>query len=536
MEQLRDRVRGQGMEFAAWAFLALGVLQRLVRYGLHFPLWGDEYLLTFNFLDRGYLDLLQPLDHHQVAPILFLWIELAATRVLGFSEWSLRLVPLVCGLAALFIYFRLVARNFDKRAALVALAIFAVSIYTVRYNAEVKPYSIDALAAVLLLWLALQWSRDGRLRWLWSLAIAAPCLVLASYPSLFVTGGVALALVPSLCRKRSWRHWLAFLALCGLMAVSVALVAKLSAARQFSAERAVMQHYWDDAFPPTAQPGKLAGWLLATHTGEMFAYPVGSERGGGTLQFVMFAVGLACLLRGPRHELACAILAMLGLALAAAALRLYPYGGHPRLMQYAAPAICLCMGVGISRVLGSMRHPRLRRASLGFVLLLCGLIGAGGIIRDVVHPYRDKHERIYRDMARWFWGEENRRQAEVICLRTDLDLDFYPTAKKFQKEIYRCNQRIYSRRHRRGPQRPNFQRVTAQRPLRCVVYHQLGAKRDDARFRDWLAGMRQRFELAGVTTYRWRETAPNAFEVYEVYEFVPKTEHARRGAAPTRQL
>src|SRR2546423_374788 len=37
---------------AAWAFVALGILLRLARYLLCFPLWGDECMVAVNFLDR----------------------------------------------------------------------------------------------------------------------------------------------------------------------------------------------------------------------------------------------------------------------------------------------------------------------------------------------------------------------------------------------------------------------------------------------------------------------------------------------------
>ena len=38
-------------------FVALGVLLRVARYLLNFPLWCDETMLAANFLDKGYGDL-----------------------------------------------------------------------------------------------------------------------------------------------------------------------------------------------------------------------------------------------------------------------------------------------------------------------------------------------------------------------------------------------------------------------------------------------------------------------------------------------
>src|SRR4029453_14983473 len=56
--------------------LAAGVAWRLVRYGLGFPLWGDEAALLLNVVERhGYAELLRPLAHEQVAPLGFLAAE-----------------------------------------------------------------------------------------------------------------------------------------------------------------------------------------------------------------------------------------------------------------------------------------------------------------------------------------------------------------------------------------------------------------------------------------------------------------------------
>src|SRR5438067_244951 len=60
---------------ATMAFVALGVLARLIRYLVDYPIWHDEAFLAVNFWDRDYADLLRPLDYGQVAPWLFLVVE-----------------------------------------------------------------------------------------------------------------------------------------------------------------------------------------------------------------------------------------------------------------------------------------------------------------------------------------------------------------------------------------------------------------------------------------------------------------------------
>ena len=91
----------------ALALLVLGVACRVGRYALEFPVWGDESFVLVNFLDRDYLGLTKQLEHGQVAPLLFLWAEHTAYRLLGSSEWSLRLPTLLAGLAALALFWHL---------------------------------------------------------------------------------------------------------------------------------------------------------------------------------------------------------------------------------------------------------------------------------------------------------------------------------------------------------------------------------------------------------------------------------------------
>ena len=139
------------LEWATWAFVGLGVLLRIVRYAMDYPLWWDEAFVAVNFIRRDYLDLLRPLDYGQVCPILFLWAELTVVKLLGFSEWSLRLFPLVCAIASVVLFRHVAGRVVRGVPLLLAVAIFAVAYHPIRHAADVKPYASDLLAALALL-------------------------------------------------------------------------------------------------------------------------------------------------------------------------------------------------------------------------------------------------------------------------------------------------------------------------------------------------------------------------------------------------
>ena len=69
----------------------MGIVARVARFITGAPLWSDEQYLAAAFLDLGYVDMLGTLPRDQVAPVGFLWIELALVQLLGFHEWALRL-------------------------------------------------------------------------------------------------------------------------------------------------------------------------------------------------------------------------------------------------------------------------------------------------------------------------------------------------------------------------------------------------------------------------------------------------------------
>ncbi len=409
-------------------FVGLGVVLRLSRYLLNFPLSPDEYQLAANFLDRGFLELLQPLSHNQVAPVGFLWIELAVVRLLGFSEMSLRLFPALCGIASVFLFRRVAGWLLHGVPLLFAVAIFAVAYYPVRYSAEVKPYGSDAFLSLLLFSLTIKWwNAPGETRWLWCLAGLAPLALSLSFTTAFVAAGLSLGIAYSLLMNRrfpeSHRAAIAWLAFNIVVAVAFLGLMRLNISAQYETTRSAMTACWADGFPPWRQPLGLLVWLILAHTSVMFAYPVGAEHGGSAFTSLCFAVAFVAAARHSKREVAVTIAGWFGVSLVAAALHRYPYGGHARLSQYLAPTICLMAGAGAALLLARLRNQKLQTTGVRVTLVLCALLGAGMLIREVIKPYQSKIDRDHRDFARRFWNEAP--QELTVCLDADLGLKPY---------------------------------------------------------------------------------------------------------------
>lgn len=515
----------RGLNRIIWAFVGLGLALRLGMYLLNFPLWWDEAFVAVNLLRRDFAALLLPLDYGQVCPLLFLWAELASVRLLGFSEWSLRIFPLLCSLASVLLFRFAAARILRGSALLLAVAVFSVSIHPIRHSADVKPYSADLLVALILQTLAITWwSRPDKPACLWMLVVTAPVALLLSHPAAFVVAGIGLSLViPAwLTRRTSGRA--AVLAY-GLVAITTyAIVYVLFTRPQASAASPGMRQMWVNSFPPLDSIPRLVRWLFVAHTGDMLAYPCGGERGASSLNFLVAVVGSIVLWRTSRRTVLAFLLMPLVLALGAAILRLYPYGGpaphgsSARIMQYAAPGICLLIGLGSSRLLEWIPSISVRGRIQRLVCVALVLVGSSPIIAGFVRPYRAYQAEAARSFARRFWPEVE-RGAEVACLRWDLVIAEWDSIH-LDVAVSLCDQAIYSPSRRNGG--PNWEKVSKDHPLRCVLG--VGLEQDSPRLAEWLTSMQRTHLLVKRSTTRVVTSEPGrrvSEERYEVFEFIP---------------
>ena len=120
--------------------IVVGTILRVRQYLFNRSLWMDEAFLSSNIVPRSYGALLEPLNDDQGAPIGFLLIEKLATAAFGNSEYALRLVPLLAGIAALPLFYLAARRIVGRTAALTGLGLLAFSRPGIYYSTEVKRY------------------------------------------------------------------------------------------------------------------------------------------------------------------------------------------------------------------------------------------------------------------------------------------------------------------------------------------------------------------------------------------------------------
>jgi hypothetical protein len=487
---------------ASWMLVALGVLARLVRYLVDYPIWHDEAFVAASLWDRDFAELARPLEYGQVAPWLFMVIERLVVMGLGYSELALRLFPTVCSILSLLVFRHLASRLLRGWALVFATGALACAFYPIRHGNEIKPYSADLLAAVSLLTLAVEYlRRPESSRWLWIAAAAMPLLLGVSYPAVFVAGGIGLALAPPILRRGSGRVRAAFVAW-GLMLVGSFLAIYLSATVVQQREMGTFyrQGYWKDSFPPLDQPWWIPVWLLDMHSGNMTAYPVGERKGGSSATLAFALVGCLALWRRDRRIVLGVLTLPFALGLSAAFLGRYPYGGEARIMQYLAPSICLLAGLGGAALLSRLSRPALARTVPRLVVASMALLAVGLSARDLVKPYRIPADLRAREFARTFWVDQA-RGAELACLKSDLGVEFDPqTWRAGMSAVYLFYQRKYSPRHRAGiPFRLEPGSYTSDHPLRLVVYNDLNDT--SPALNAWLDEMGRNYRLTRSETF-----------------------------------
>jgi 4-amino-4-deoxy-L-arabinose transferase-like glycosyltransferase len=344
--------------------IAFGALLRLIQYLANRSLWVDEAMLALNIIRKPWSELLHPLDYSQASPVGFVFGEKLVVSAFGPSEFALRLLPLLAALVSLYLFWRLAEKWLDRRAALFALALFAVAEPLAYYAGEAKQYSTDVMWALLLYLALAPVVRDlDRPRGLPALAAVGTAAIWFSFPSAFLLAGVGITLALVLMRRRQWTDLLK-ISIVGLAWTVSFAVCYFTVLRPVAANPH-QQEFWHTEFAPLDSLGATAGWLREAFM-HFFQRTLGltSRFGAASVAALMFLIGLCAMFRADKRKLSLIALPAL-FCLAAAFLRRYPFEG--RLLIFLTPGALLLAGAGASFVAGLKRPLPVR--ALGLVLL-----------------------------------------------------------------------------------------------------------------------------------------------------------------------
>ncbi|QDV34185.1 glycosyltransferase family 39 protein [Tautonia plasticadhaerens] len=370
---LRAELRWPTIGPSTWAAVAIavGVAFRVAEYVADRTMWMDEEALLANVSGRPIFEFGEPMTNSQMAPPGFLAIARAWVRVLGDSSYAIRLLPLCCGIAALFAIRGVAGRFTSALAVPIATAFCAASDDLIYYATEFKQYSSDLLIGLGCLWLGSGlmsggWTRR-RVVVSGALGVAAAWL---SHPSVFVLGAVAGVVGLDAVVGRDWRRLAGAMGLGLTWAVAFWGCFVVSDAMISPGDREFLWTWWNFAFLPLP-PGSIGEavqvfWQFAN----VFSNPggIGSPMGPRVTAILcvgLFLVGSASLAaRDWRRALL--LLLPIALTMAASALGRYPF--HGRLLLVLIPSVLLPMSEGIA--VSGRRCGRLVMVALVALLLV----------------------------------------------------------------------------------------------------------------------------------------------------------------------
>ena len=378
---------------ATWLFLIAGIAIRLAEYGLDREYYGDERYVSRNIVGRAPFDFSKPLSDDQLVPPGFLVVERLVSGVLGGSRRALRLLPLVCGIAGLFLMRRVAQRVLDQRAVPMAVGLFAIADDLVYYSTELKQYSTDMAVALICVAMGLRLERGGRALGGAMIGVAATWF---SHPSAFVLAAVGTWLIGAAAARRDWIRVAALAGMAGAWAASFAGCYAVSL--KLLDPGPFMWVWWGFAFlpipPTTLAQAEQVGWSIAN----VFVYPVGILTPLGPMADAGVGLGLFGLgawALGRSRPGALAMLAgPLVIALAASGLHKYPF--HGRLLYFAVPGLVLVIAAGLEAI-GRRVGWGVARAVVAFLLFMPAVVIADHWVHTRSRPF-DSHGDLRNDL------------------------------------------------------------------------------------------------------------------------------------------
>jgi hypothetical protein len=301
----------------------------------------DEAALAHNIVGRPWTRLLGWLDYAQVAPPGFLLLEKAVISAFNSSEYSLRLVPLLCALASVWLCWLVCRRLFDPLTAMLPFGLFALTTALADAPMRAKPYEGDIAASLLIVLIALiLFDRSLRLSRAIALSLISSLTVLFSFPSILVLAGASLAAMNKVRHEPARRREL--LAVAAIWILAAGLGVLLATHSLSPADAAYMRWFWKPAFMPLGPTPITSLMWLGHQLKATFRWTL--DYRASAIWSLAAAAGTWSLLRR-KQDAALLLVLPLVLAVVASSAQRYPFFSG-RTQLYLIPALLILAGEG----------------------------------------------------------------------------------------------------------------------------------------------------------------------------------------------
>ncbi|MFT3903262.1 MAG: glycosyltransferase family 39 protein [Niabella sp.] len=347
--------------------LLLGILFRLFFYAMNKSLWIDEVYLSSSIVNMPFADLLnKPLAYYQKAPLGFLLMQKLCYTLFGANEMALRVFPLLCGIASLFVFASACKYFLCRPAAWLAVVIMAFSPALIFHATEAKQYATELLAITIAIWAYTKYNRTNRIKDLVIWGVIGTVLCWFAYAVIFILVAMAMAVSLRLIIRKKWnlffRHMIPF----SLWAISFGTNYLLFT---YKHAESVWTVYWFDFFKNFAPlfPKNLSdlAWYPVNFY-RLFDYPLGmfwnfnhKETAPLLLKplvlipIISCIIGLLALWKRKQDFLFFTF--AVALTLFASGLKLYPL--TERFWVFLSPVFIICIAKGAEWAQGQLKRP-----------------------------------------------------------------------------------------------------------------------------------------------------------------------------------
>lgn len=318
----------------SWAFIFFGICIRIWQYMHCRSLWIDEAMLARNIIDRNFLELLNPLDFNQGAPVLFLWITKCVTTFFGTGELALRFFPLIISILGIILFYFIAKRLLEAPFIVIALFIFSLSPRLIYYAQEFKQYASDVTITLVILYLFLRYLEKNNNFELALLCLLGSIATFISYPSIFIISSVSSTFILFKYKKQIDISLFKIALIITIWFIGFC-VNYFIFLRQLS-ENSYLTSFWNKGFLPIpTSVNDVTTWI---NTVQDFLKFSGFTK---TIQIVPFLMSGIAVIYGIRKRSASIVTVAMVFFFAFCAAILHKYPFERRLALYAIPVFIL---------------------------------------------------------------------------------------------------------------------------------------------------------------------------------------------------
>ena len=356
--------------------IVAGLLLRLNLYWQNLSFWTDEAWVAHNIVAKSFEELVYNpptfLSDTANRSLGFVLGEKLLVGLFGYQEQIFRLIPFAAGVLALLCFCRLSQYTSSPGSRVFALAFLVFSPDHIHYSSQLKPFSVDVLSGLMIMWLFFRARKSGYQRQkMIALALGGVVLLWFSFSALFIFPGILLALLFD-NRRPSAPGRIISIIIVGAAWLLSSIEIFFCRVQPILNDTA-LYHNWQDSFVADQHWIQGGIWLAQAFfgflTNTVTSYPP-------AIVFVVLVLGVIAFMKKDKVTLLLCLTPVLVVAWAAW-LGKYPFSG--RVLLFLTPYLFILLGEGLAMLFSRQSFLRNVLASvLAFSLLVPSLVSAIG--------------------------------------------------------------------------------------------------------------------------------------------------------------